>query len=647
MALKAPTGEKMLLWKSLSLVGEMLLAGNWLLFSVAFGKVNFKTALKKWKWVLPFTYLFPSVLVVSLFITHQAMTLGQPRLIMLGALARYFHISLLLLVITSLMNLENTFRSSAGLERWRIKYFLFGIGAILVFYVYTLCQRLLYYAIDMNTIYIMSPVLIAANILIIYSIIRTGVVDGDIYISRRVIYTSISLIAIGLYSIIIALLAKIVKLFHVSSYLKLDVLLIFFAILAMVITFYKESFRRKVKTTINRNFKKSKYVYRDELLVFSTELSKSVSCKELCESFLKTLSERIFVNTLSLWLVGKNQTNLHIISSHNLEMTNTQIKTGDRTIQYLYEQNKPSSKLDLMRNKKLLPISKEFSTVLDNTKAELLVPLKFGNRWIGLLTLGGIQTGEAYDVEEDYNLLQSVAAHAASAIHNARLFDEQMRTRELETFNRLSSFVMHDLKNATSMLSMVVQNAKKHLCDSEFQEDALQSISSAVAKMKNMINSLSAFPAELMLQEQDLDLNELINEGIENFASNNFSQVSIERRLGHIPLVNADAEEMHKVVHNLLLNANEALNGRGLITISTVANGDHVVFSVTDDGPGMSQEFVKNALFQPFRSTKKNGLGIGMYQCKTLVEAHNGRIEVDSKPGKGSTFSVCLPACNQ
>jgi len=647
MALGAPTGEKILLWKSLSLVGEMLLAGNWLMFSITFGKVNVKSTLKKWKWVLPFALLIPGVLIILLFTTDRLMMLAHQRIIMLGAPARYLHVSLLLIVIISLMNLENTFRSSAGLERWRIKYFLFGIGAILVFYVYVLCQRLLYYAIDMNTIYIMSPVVLAVNILIIYTIIRTGVVDGDIYISRRVIYTSISLIAIGLYSIIIALLAKIVKSLHVSSYLKLDVLLIFFAILAMIIIFYKESFRRKVKTTINRNFKKSKYVYPDEWLVFSTELSKSVSCKELCESFLKTLSERIFVNTLSLWLGEENQTNLHIISSRNLEMTNTQIKTDDRTIQYLYEQNKPSSKLDLMRNKKLLPISKEFSTLLDNTKAELLVPLKFGNRWIGLLTLGGIQTGEAYDVEEDYNLLQSVAAHAASAIHNARLFDEQMRTRELEAFNRLSSFVMHDLKNATTMLSMVVQNAKKNLCDPEFQKDALETISSAVLKMKNMISNLSALPAELELQRRDLDINELINEAIDKFRINDLHQMKIAMRFGQIPLVSADPEEMHKVVHNLLLNACEAPNGKGVIKVSTVANGENVVVSVSDTGPGMTREFVENGLFQPFRSTKKNGLGIGLYQCKTIVEAHNGRIEVDSKPGKGSTFSVHLPVHNE
>ena len=144
-----------------------------------------------------------------------------------------------------------------------------------------------------------------------------------------------------------------------------------------------------------------------------------------------------------------------------------------------------------------------------------------------------------------------------------------------------------------------------------------------------------------------MDINELINETIDKISINDLHQMKIARRFGQIPLVSADPEEMNKVVHNLLLNACEALNGRGVIKVSTVANGGKVVVSVSDTGPGMTQEFVENGLFQPFRSTKKNGLGIGVYQCKTIVEAHNGRIEVDSKPGKGSTFSVHLPVHNQ
>ena len=643
LALRVSAIEKVLLWKRLSLLGEMLFAGNCLFFSVLFAKQDIKAAVKRWRWALPLAYILPGVLLVFLFSMDQTMAMEGLRIIKLGHIARYFHILLLIIVIMILMNLENTFRSSSGLERWQIKYMLFGIGSILLFYVYILSQRLLYNAIDMNNVYIMSAAILGANILITYSIIRNKIVDGDIYVSRKVIYSSISLVAIGLYSIIIALSAQILRTFHVQKNLKLDVLLIFFAALAMIIVFYKESFRRRAKTIINKSFRKSKYVYHDEWMVFSTELSKKTSTKEICEAFLKTLSERIFVKYTSLWLIDEAQRRLYMIDSRNLEKPSLEISLNDRVIEYLNNENHPVSRSDILANKALLPIGKEITLLLDKTKAELLVPLILAQRWVGLLTLGKIQTGQIYDQIEDYDLLKSAAAHAASAINNAGLFEERMRANELEAFHRLSSFVIHDLKNTTSMLSMVAQNAEKHFHNPEFQKDALQTISEAVARMKKMIGSLSDLPDRLELELKDLDLNELINDAVDKLSYNGLVDVKIERQLGRLPRVRADVEEFYKVVHNLLLNAHEALDGNGHIKVSTQVDGGQVVFSVSDNGPGMSREFMENSLFKPFKTTKRKGLGIGLFQCKTIVEAHNGKIEAESEPGKGTTFSVYLP----
>jgi hypothetical protein len=337
-----------------------------------------------------------------------------------------------------------------------------------------------------------------------------------------------------------------------------------------------------------------------------------------------------------------------MIDSRNLEKTSTKISLDDKVIQYLYNKEHPVSKSEIVANKALLPISSDILMLLEQTKAELLVPLILAQRWVGLLTLGKIQTGESYDEIEDYGLLNSAAAHAASAINNATLFEERIKANELEAFHRLSSFIMHDLKNATSMLSMVAQNAEKHFHNPEFQKDALRTISEAVARMKKMIGSLSDLPDRLELHLRDVDLNELINDAVDMISRNGSSEVSIEKDLKPLPRVKTDPEEINKVLHNLLLNACEALGDKGRIKVmSSKANGHQVVFSVSDNGPGMSQEFMENSLFQPFKSTKGKGLGIGLYQCKTIVEAHNGRIEVESEPGKGSTFTVYLPVVDE
>ena len=159
-----------------------------------------------------------------------------------------------------------------------------------------------------------------------------------------------------------------------------------------------------------------------------------------------------------------------------------------------------------------------------------------------------------------------------------------------------------------------------------------------------MIGSLSDLPDRLELHLREMDLNELINDAVDMISRNGSSEISIEKDLEPLPRVRSDPEEINKVLHNFLLNACEALGGKGRIKVmSSKANGHQVVFSVSDNGPGMSQEFMENSLFQPFKSAKGKGLGIGLYQCKTIIEAHNGRIEVESEPGKGSTFTVYLP----
>jgi hypothetical protein len=108
-----------------------------------------------------------------------------------------------------------------------------------------------------------------------------------------------------------------------------------------------------------------------------------------------------------------------------------------------------------------------------------------------------------------------------------------------------------------------------------------------------------------------------------------------------------DKEQITKVVTNLVLNASEAISQAGEIRIETSQNNGWAVLLVADNGCGMTPEFMSRALFRPFQTTKKKGLGIGMFQSKMIVEAHGGRIEVESEVQKGTTFRVLLPIDQQ
>jgi len=142
---------------------------------------------------------------------------------------------------------------------------------------------------------------------------------------------------------------------------------------------------------------------------------------------------------------------------------------------------------------------------------------------------------------------------------------------------------------------------------------------------------------------KEADLNELVSEAVSRMGQNGQNDKTVKVDLRDIPRVLVDRGQIEKVVVNFFLNAIESLDNGGLITFKTEANENKVILSVTDNGCGMSPDYVKNSLFKPFKSTKKKGLGIGLYQCKTIVEAHHGRIEAESQEGKGSTFRVLLP----
>lgn len=201
---------------------------------------------------------------------------------------------------------------------------------------------------------------------------------------------------------------------------------------------------------------------------------------------------------------------------------------------------------------------------------------------------------------------------------------------------------MHDLKNLVYTLSLSLQNARKYFDEPEFKKDLLDTISNSVSKMKVLMAKLSSAPRGLKINLQQIDLNNLINEVVDSTKLNS-KDINIKKYFEDIPVIKADKEQLKKVITNLMLNALEANGNRGEIKINTYSRNGWVVFSISDNGPGMDKEFKEKYLFKLFHSTKSKGLGIGLFQCKTIIGAHKGRIEVESEKWKGCTFTVKLP----
>jgi putative PEP-CTERM system histidine kinase len=270
----------------------------------------------------------------------------------------------------------------------------------------------------------------------------------------------------------------------------------------------------------------------------------------------------------------------------------------------------------------------------------LCVPLTGAERCLGIMVVADRVHGIPYSVEE-IDLLKCIGDQIATSLLSIRLAKQLMLAKELEAFQTISAFFIHDLKNAASTLGLMLQNLPNHFDDPAFREDALRGIGRAAERINGIIARLSNLRHDLQLTLSEVDLNSLLKGAIANLNGSAGAEVITD--FGSLPLINADRDKLESVMTNLLLNANDAIGAGGKIRIETLGEDNAVTFSIADNGCGMSADFIEKSLFRPFRTTKKRGLGVGMFQAKMIVDAHEGRIQVESEVGSGTTFRVTLP----
>ncbi len=243
---------------------------------------------------------------------------------------------------------------------------------------------------------------------------------------------------------------------------------------------------------------------------------------------------------------------------------------------------------------------------------------------------------------------------------NVGLMTKQLRdqiareaeTRQFQSFVRLSAILTHDLKNAIEALSLTVSNMEQHFDNADFRADAMKSVTGATDNLRALVERLSN-PVMTLSGEhkrpRPVDLIPTLQRVITLVAEPARSRHEIKVELPETLFALVDIERLHKVVENLVINALEAMNKqRGTLTIVAGTTGESLegkpFFSVSDTGEGMSPTFIKEKLFHPFATTKKKGVGLGLYTCREVVVANGGAIEVNSEPGSGTTFRVVLPS---
>ncbi|MBI5453909.1 MAG: hypothetical protein HY956_04710 [Deltaproteobacteria bacterium] len=210
--------------------------------------------------------------------------------------------------------------------------------------------------------------------------------------------------------------------------------------------------------------------------------------------------------------------------------------------------------------------------------------------------------------------------------------------------HRMSSFILHDLKNLANALSLVSHNARTNITRPEFQRDAITAIDASVGRMKKLIERLGDPPRAIELDRRSADISECIRRAIEKLKHElEHKRVHLDLSSGALPPVDIDSEAMESVFLNIVKNACDALQSGGRISITCAFDAESLFVTISDNGNGISRAFAETCLWRPFNTTKKTGLGVGLVHSRAILEAHGGSIEVESSEGNGASFTLKLP----
>jgi putative PEP-CTERM system histidine kinase len=635
-------------WQTWRLLALALLPGLWLLFSLSYARGNAREFLRKWRYFLPAAFVFPVALATifrsQLFVPSRLPETVFPRSVLPFG---WSGLALFLLVLTGsvlvMMNLERTFRASVGTMRWRIKFMLMGIGLIFIVRIYTCTQALLFLGVNRSLGSLDSAAIWVAALLILRSLFRDRQSSPDIYPSHLVLQGSFTVLLVGAYLLIVGLFAKMVASVggDESFALKAFAVLVLLVLLAIVVQ--SDRVRLHVRRFLSRNFNRPSHDYRAVWRNFTEGAASEVEQTGLCRSLAKLVAETFQALSVSVWLVGENKESLDLAASTFLSDTEGRPAMPAGRVRELLRHFQTESEPEDFETK-----NADWSALLREIHPakfpigghRICLPLVNGGDILGFITIGDRVSGAAFSTE-DFDMLTCVGGHSSASILRAQLSRKLLSVKQLEAFQTMAAFFVHDLKNAASTLNLMLKNLPVHFDDPAFREDALRGVGKTVSHINHLVSRLTSLRHELKIQPANTDFNAMVSSSVASAVGASNTQVITEfAEMGEVQL---DREQISKVITNLILNAIESTPGSTPVRVSTRQDDSWAILAVADEGCGMSADFLSRSLFRPFQTTKKNGLGIGMFQSKMIVEGHGGRIAVSSEVGRGTTFQVYLP----
>jgi putative PEP-CTERM system histidine kinase len=542
----------------------------------------------------------------------------------------------LVLSVLGLVLAEQLFRNTPDAGRWAIKPLCLGLGGVFSYDLFLYSDGLLFRHLDFG-IWSARGLAHALTIpLILVSAARNKQWTIDIAVSRRLVFSSTSILLSGVYLLAIAGAGYYVRYFGSQWGSTVQGAFLFAALLLLAAVFSSGTMRAKLRVLVNKHFFSYRYDYREEWLRVTHLLSSPDPELGLNERCIKGLADLVESPAGAVWLKREDQ----LVQSGRWNMPDMpEIEPASGELATFLARTGWVVKISELREN-----PERYGTLTVPSWVEklaapwVIVPLMSGDQLIGFVVLATPRT--PIDLNwEVLDLLKMAGRQAASFLSQILTNEALMEAKKFDAFNRMSAFVVHDLKNLATQLSLMLKNAQRHWDKPAFQKDMLVTVEHVVARMNNLLLQLRS-GATPVSKPATVDLAPVARR-IKEAKSAQGREISLD--IG--PDVHAVGHEdrLERVIGHLVQNALDATAADGLVALRVYRDGAFTIAEVWDNGLGMSPEFVRHELFKPFRTTKAAGMGIGVYESSQYVTELGGRLSVDSKPGAGTCVKVFVP----
>lgn len=581
-----------------------------------------------------------ALIVVFYLLFFGATVLGQFRLELLSEFGLMPGVAGRMgLAVMGMLLVEQLYRNKPEQERWAIKFACLGIGAMFAYDFYLFSDAMLFHQVNPDIWAARGAVNALTVPLIAVSVVRSASWSAELAVSRRVMFHSAALFGSAIYLLTMGSAGYYLRYFGGSWGSVMQVTFLFGAVILLVGIMFSGTFRAWLRVFISKHFYSYNYDYREEWLRFTGTLSQHGP--GLGDRAVQAVSALVESAAGLMWIRRESglfepAANWQVAPATVTEAADSpfcQFLANKEWVVDLQEYEEWPSKYDDVTMPAWLQAY---------PRGWLVVPLMMQGRLFGFMLL--MQPRSAIKLNwEVIDLLKIAGNQAASYLAQYEAANALSVARQFESFNRMSTFVVHDLKNLVSQLSLLMSNAERHKHNPEFQNDMIETVNFSVQKMKLLLQKLSrsvtpenpvALPIERLLRQAVAMKGGFEPQPVLTVADPGLT-------------VRADWERLERVVGHLIQNAIEATARDGRVEIGLVRRGESVLIRITDNGEGMSEEFIRERLFKPFESTKSAGMGIGAFESQEYIEELGGTLDVTSEPGQGSTFIIILPLLEQ